>query len=206
MTTSLRWFTFEVFVQCSPLDNNWLEQVEDFLLWWTFRKRRRCGIDIWVSCCLTSNVKVQTLTSVELTVWLCETFRFYKNNLLPVVPSLLEKQFWCIDVSLPIDEVASRYENSIMKEVPLLDGIPRFDLLLLGDSNFGRFFNIYNNVAFENLNSGAGPDGHIASLFPGHELLKVKDRLVAFITDSPKPPPKRITMTFQLINAAHNSM
>ncbi|KAF5731292.1 6-phosphogluconolactonase 4 chloroplastic-like [Tripterygium wilfordii] len=46
-------------------------------------------------------------------------------------------------------------------------GFPKFDLMLLG----------------------MGPDGHIASLFPGHALIKGNEKWVTFIKDSPKPPP-----------------
>lgn len=39
---------------------------------------------------------------------------------------------------------------------------------------------------------GMGPDGHIASLFPGRAA---PPGVVAFIPDSPKPPPERFTLT-----------
>ncbi|CAK9186215.1 unnamed protein product [Ilex paraguariensis] len=59
---------------------------------------------------------------------------------------------------------------------------PKFDLILLG----------------------MGPDGHVASLFPNHSVLDEKDEWVTFITDSPKPPPERITFTLPVIKSASN--
>ncbi|KAF5795476.1 putative 6-phosphogluconolactonase [Helianthus annuus] len=61
-------------------------------------------------------------------------------------------------------------------------GIPKFDLMLLG----------------------MGPDGHVASLFPGHPLLAEKSKWITFIKESPKPPPERITFTFPVINSSAN--
>ena len=49
---------------------------------------------------------------------------------------------------------------------------------------------------FDVLLLGIGPDGHVASLFPGHPALDVDDQIAVGITDSPKPPPERITLTF----------
>ncbi len=47
---------------------------------------------------------------------------------------------------------------------------------------------------------GVGPDGHVASLFPHFDQLDVADRLALAVTDSPKPPPDRITMSFAALN------
>lgn len=45
---------------------------------------------------------------------------------------------------------------------------------------------------------GAGEDGHIASLFPGHPSLDAQGTCVA-VTDSPKPPPNRLSLTLPVL-------
>lgn len=53
---------------------------------------------------------------------------------------------------------------------------------------------------FEILMLGMGPDGHVASLFPGHPALDVTDTVAVGVTGSPKPPPERVTLTFAALN------
>jgi 6-phosphogluconolactonase len=62
------------------------------------------------------------------------------------------------------------------------------------------------DLALENVDIdlnvlGLGPDGHVASLFPG--IADVDDlRRIFAITDSPKPPAVRVSFTMSLINSA----
>ncbi|KAF8973781.1 6-phosphogluconolactonase [Flammula alnicola] len=81
-----------------------------------------------------------------------------------------------------LEELSDAYEKLLIHEFAQKDAarFPVFDLILLG----------------------MGPDGHTASLFPGHELLTEEDRWVAYVEDSPKPPPQRITLTYPVINHA----
>lgn len=54
---------------------------------------------------------------------------------------------------------------------------------------------------FDVLMLGVGPDGHVASLFPGHQAAKASGITVG-LTDSPKPPPERVSFTNELINSS----
>jgi 6-phosphogluconolactonase len=46
---------------------------------------------------------------------------------------------------------------------------------------------------------GVGPDGHVASLFPGHAR---GGELVVAEPDSPKPPAQRLSLSYKLLNRA----
>jgi 6-phosphogluconolactonase len=48
---------------------------------------------------------------------------------------------------------------------------------------------------------GVGEDGHVASLFPEHPGLR-ETRTAFAVSNSPKPPPVRVSMSFDTINRA----
>lgn len=49
---------------------------------------------------------------------------------------------------------------------------------------------------------GIGPDGHVASLFPG-QWESNEERHAIAVTDSPKPPAHRVSFSMVKINASH---
>lgn len=104
---------------------------------------------------------------------------------VPVVPSHVHS----INDAVTAEEAADEYGFVIRQLVKTrvisvsdISDCPKFDLILLG----------------------MGCDGHVASLFPNHSVLEEKDEWVSYITDSPKPPPERITFTLPVINSASN--
>ncbi|KAJ5483967.1 6-phosphogluconolactonase [Penicillium diatomitis] len=110
-----------------------------------------------------------------------------KEELLKKIPAELgEPTVYPIDEKHVHDgntqELADVYQEALMRSFAAKDSVklPIFDLILLG----------------------CGPDGHTCSLFPGHDLLREKDAWVAAETNSPKPPPKRITLTLPVVTSA----
>ena len=73
------------------------------------------------------------------------------------------------DAGLDLDEAAAAYATELGDTV--------FDVCLLG----------------------MGPDGHVASLFPGHPGLAEPGTVIG-VRNSPKPPPERISVTMEVIN------
>ncbi|KAJ9552971.1 hypothetical protein OSB04_017016 [Centaurea solstitialis] len=119
----------------------------------------------------------------------CDCWRF-RGRLLNAYPVPIPPgNIYAINDALSAEGAADDYETCVKHLVhngiistSEASGFPKFDLMLLG----------------------MGPDGHVASLFPGHPLLQEKNKWVAFIKESPKPPPQRITFTFPVINSSAN--
>lgn len=104
-----------------------------------------------------------------------------KDGFLSKVPIKAE-QIFDLNPELELSAAAEDYRKKV-QSVHGSEGLPRFDLLLLG----------------------MGPDGHTCSLFPGHALLNEDKLIVASISDSPKPPPQRITLTLPVVNNASSA-
>lgn len=102
---------------------------------------------------------------------------------------ILNGHVYSINDTATVEKAAADYEFVIRQLVKVRtvgvsesNDCPKFDLILLD----------------------IGPDGHVASLFPNHPALELKDDWVTYITDSPEPPPERITFTLPVINSASN--
>ena len=90
------------------------------------------------------------------------------------------KSIYRMKAEMPdLDAAAAAYERELHSAFEG-ERVPHFDLIFLG----------------------MGPDGHTAALFPGSSALAEYRRLVVPVTDAPKPPPRRLTLTIPALNAA----
>ena len=49
---------------------------------------------------------------------------------------------------------------------------------------------------------GMGPDGHVASLFPHHPAQRITNAIAVAVHESPKPPPTRVSLTYECLERA----
>ena len=62
----------------------------------------------------------------------------------------------------------------------------------------------YGLGAFDVVMFGVGPDGHVASLFPHHPAQQITGAIAVPVENSPKPPPTRVSLTFEALNRARD--
>jgi 6-phosphogluconolactonase len=113
-------------------------------------------------------------------------YRLAKQTLL-AGPAIAPERVHRMVGELGPDEGASQYVQELRQDVAG-DGeatLPVFDLIVLG----------------------IGPDGHVASLFPGAPTLDAGSEAVCLgVHDSPKPPPERITLSLAVLRAARECL
>lgn len=98
-----------------------------------------------------------------------------RRLMLREVPIVIEHIFPIHGEKQP-DKEAKRYSDLVRKNVPLVQGIPAFDIVLLG----------------------VGEDGHTSSIFPGQEYL-LASILPYEVSVNPYTGQKRIAMTGHLL-------
>lgn len=73
-----------------------------------------------------------------------------------------------------------------------------------GAAAYAETLREHGSGEFDVMMLGIGPDGHIASLFPGFPQLDVADEVAVGVTGSPKPPPERISLTLPALNRSRS--
>ena len=105
------------------------------------------------------------------------------------------------------DRNALQAHNALFSKINIdqskLHPFPSADNGLTLDDAAAQFAEYVDAVKphFDLVFLGMGPDGHINSLFPGKPIPAAGVQIVAE-HDSPKPPPQRLTFTYEAMNAA----
>ena len=112
--------------------------------------------------------------------------------------------WWSDERFVPADSVernAFPFHKTIVNSKIVIHEVLASDVAKSIDESVSDYELALENVDIDLNILGLGPDGHVASLFPGVADIDDQRRIFA-ITDSPKPPPARVSFTMSTINSA----
>lgn len=78
--------------------------------------------------------------------------------------------------------------------------MPGSDGILDGAQAATTYAKELGDTTFDICLLGLGPDGHVASIFPNHPSFEPTTAKVIEVTDAPKPPAERISLTLPVFN------
>jgi 6-phosphogluconolactonase len=110
-------------------------------------------------------------------------YRLARETLLAGAAGLAAEHIHRMEGELGPLRAARRYSRALRARVAPAAGsnVPALDVIVLG----------------------IGPDGHVASLFPGASTLRASSRSLCLgVRNSPKPPPERVTLSVPVLRAA----
>ncbi len=80
--------------------------------------------------------------------------------------------------------------------------MPSADGIVDADASANAYAKELGDTIFDVCLLGMGPDGHVASIFPHHPSGEPTTQPVIGVSDAPKPPPDRISLTIDRINTS----
>jgi 6-phosphogluconolactonase len=102
--------------------------------------------------------------------------------------ALQAKNAWLSKLNIPVENI---------HEFPSTDeGVTAVEAAKQFEEQFAMA-----NITFDIMLMGMGPDGHIASIFPGLESVAQSEFVFAEL-NSPKPPKERLSFSYKVINSA----
>ncbi len=108
-------------------------------------------------------------------------YRLARETLLDAAAGLDSTRVHRMQGELGPEPGAASYEQALRNHAPIDEDLAVLDVIVLG----------------------IGPDGHVASLFPGAPTLDSDEHALCLgVHDSPKPPPERITLSLSVLRAA----
>jgi len=116
--------------------------------------------------------------------------------------------FWADERAVPPDDPDSNYglaERMLLS--PLGAKAPRTIRMPADAPNLAQAALWYDAALAAELDNdvldlailGVGEDGHVCSLFPGHQALTQNDLRAVAVEDAPKPPSRRLTLTMRYV-------